>query len=505
MWFNLLLGVAVGAGPDILPDPPPLPEPIGRAFIGNPPPIDSDNATAPPGKAFIGNPLPNALPRPRTISITVAQQQPADSPPVEFNIPGLPPAAPKAEEKPAAVVTPPDRWFLMRNLQGNWLGAVLDDNRTSISGWVEQSFTGSTASVNNQPVVWNDRANSYLLNSAWVRLDRSVVTTGTTEPTWGYRVDLSMGTDYRFSMMRGLFNNQLKNSQFNADGTPAQNLYGIDPIQFYTNVYIPTLFQGTDIRAGRLFTPWGYESLEGISTPFVSRSYAFNWSPPFTHMGIMASTTFTPQWSAKFMLANGNDVFLNSDTQELRAVGALTWTSYDKRDSATFGFTVGRGRFDTSAPYNPATVGEQTEPAGRNNINVFDLVYTHAFNPRLSYAAELLYGYQTNVPANVAGGIITNDAVPFGTARWASIAQYMTYVVSPQVTSITRLEFFDDFDGQRTGFQGLYTAITTGLQIKPYKSLMIRPELRFDYNGQSLPFEGKNYLFTAAIDAIIRF
>ena len=64
---------------------------------------------------------------------------------------------------------------------------------------------------------------------------------------------------------------------------------------------------------------------------------------------------------------------------------------------------------------------------------------------------------------------------------------------------------FDDFQGQRTGFNGLYTAITGGMQYRPVKDILIRPEVRFDYNGYSLPFENKHGIFTAAIDAIVRF
>jgi len=145
----------------------------------------------------------------------------------------------------------------MRTLQGTWYGAALDDNRTSVSGWVEGSYTASSAKVTNQPVVWNDRADRFLMNQAWFRLERSVVTSGTTDPTWGYRIDADYGSDYRFSMMRGLLNNQLKNSQGN------QNLYGVDLIQFYSNVYVPTLFQGTDVRVGRLFTRSGTKASRG--------------------------------------------------------------------------------------------------------------------------------------------------------------------------------------------------------------------------------------------------
>src|SRR5947209_2596165 len=210
--------------------------------------------------------------------VLAAGQPPApDAPaPEPLNVPVYAPA-PAAAPAAAAAAAPPDRWFLMKALQGSWAGVFLDDSRTSISGWTEASYTASTNSVTNQPEVWNDRANRFLVNQHWIRIDRAVVTSGTTEPTWGYRIDTLIGSDYRFTLMRGLLNSQLEN----ANGT--QNLYGVDLIQFYANAYVPTLFEGTDVRAGRLFTPFGYESLEGPSTPFVSRSYAFNWCPPFSH------------------------------------------------------------------------------------------------------------------------------------------------------------------------------------------------------------------------------
>lgn len=68
----------------------------------------------------------------------------------------------------------------------------------------------------------------------------------------------------------------------------------------------------------------------------------------------------------------------------------------------------------------------------------------------------------------------------------------------------TRLELFDDVDGNRTGYSGLYTAITTGFNFKPHPAIVIRPELRFDYNTESRPFEDKHGLLTATTDVIVR-
>ncbi len=437
-------------------------------------------------------------PAPRIAPVVAAAQPDEQSPtPTNITIQVPPPVSlPPSPSTPLPTATA-DRWALMRVLQGTWYGAVLDDNRTSISGWTEMSYTASSNRVSNQPMVWNDRANRFLMNQTWIRFERSVVTSGTSDVTWGYRVDADYGTDYRFSLMRGFLNNQLLNSQGN------QNLYGVDLIGFYANVYIPTLFQGTDIRVGRLFTPWGAESLEGISTPLVSRSYAFNWSPPFTHMGVMVSPTFNANWSGKFMLANGNDVWIGSDAQEMRFVGALTWLSDSKTDAVTYGWTWGRGKFNAGTPFNPATAGEQSEPAGRNNINVNDLMWTHLFDHRWTYATELIYGYQYGVPANVPGGIIATTKTS-GTAHWGSWVNYLFCNLTSNLTGIVRYELFDDFEGQRTGFEGLYSALTVGCQYRPWKSVLIRPEIRYDYNGYSRPFEGKHGLVTAALDCIVR-
>ena len=392
-----------------------------------------------------------------------------------------------------------EKWFLMRRLEGTSLGTLMADRRLTVSGWLQNSYTWSTTDVSNQPVVWNDRANKYLLNQLWLRIDKAVDTEAK-EATWGYRWDNLYGTDYRFSLTRGLLPGQLQNSI-----PTQQNLYGYDPIQFYVNAFLPNLFQGTDIRAGRLFTPWGYESLEGPASPFVSRSYAFNWSPPFTHMGIMLSPKFNDKWSGKYMLANGNDIFFDH-TEELRFVGATTYQASEDT-AATLGWSLGRGALNQGAPFAPATTGLDSEPAGRNNFNNLDLVVSHNVTEKLNLAAEFIWGYQWNVPANIPGGIIdTRKAVgQSGVANWYGWAQYFNYKLSDKWTHVTRVELWNDAEGQRTGFEGLYTAVTTGMQYSPVPDLLIRPFVRYDTNNQSTPFEGKHFIWTGALEAIVRY
>lgn len=473
----------------------PLARPSATAQVPQPEVILLD--VTPPGEGIAApalQPLPGPL-----LEMTPTPPAGEGATPEPLVIPApftAPPAPLPTPPTPATVSPPPDRWWIMRELQGTWLGAFLDDDRLSLSGWTEASYTGSTSRVSNLPVSFNDRANTFLLQQQWFRIDRALVTTGTTEPTFGYHLDVMVGSDYRWMLQRGLFNSQLVNS------TGAQNLYGVDPVQFYANAYFPTLFRGTEFRVGRTYNPWGYESLEAVSTPMLSRSYAY-FNTPFTVMGVGAYTTFTPQWSGIFILANGNDTFLVSE-QEPRMFGKLTYASPDQRDNVQLGWALGRGKFNAGAPFSPATVALAQEPAGHNNFNAIDVVYTHTFNPVFTYVNETMFAWQTSVPANVPGGIVRSTTDSPGTAHWASCVHYFRFTLSPLLGSILRVETFDDFNGQRSGFPGLYTDVTAGLQFRLRKDVILRPELRYDYNGQSRPFEGSHGQFLAASDLIIR-
>ncbi|MCQ8780348.1 porin, partial [Escherichia coli] len=72
------------------------------------------------------------------------------------------------------------------------------------------------------------------------------------------------------------------------------------------------------------------------------------------------------------------------------------------------------------------------------------------------------------------------------------------------VASTLRAEVFNDTTGFRTGFEGLYTEITYGIAWKPCPGLLIRPSVRYDYNGYSRPFEGDHHLWTAVMEAVVR-
>ena len=80
----------------------------------------------------------------------------------------------------------------------------------------------------------------------------------------------------------------------------------------------------------------------------------------------------------------------------------------------------------------------------------------------------------------------------------------IAYTFTPRCSGTARLEFFDDLQGQRTGFAGLYSALTLGVTYQPRPYFLLRPEIRYDYNNHARPFEDRHGLFTAALDVIVR-
>jgi hypothetical protein len=358
----------------------------------------------------------------------------------------------------------------MKLLQGTWPGNALDSNRMQLSGWTDASFTASSDRHSNLPLGFNYRANEFLLQQNWVRFERSVVKSGTTDPTFGFRSDTILpGSDYRFTLPRGIFDSQLTA----AGGQPQR--YGIDPIQFYGEAYFPTIGRGLDIKVGRIFCQYGVESNAAVDNNLSSHAYTFIYDP-FTHTGAMGTLNLTDTWSVQAGIILGSDIFIDP-ADSPTGMGSIKWAPPGGRDSVLFSFIVGNGRFDRRHLFH--------------NPETFDLVWTHTFNSRLSYNLEGLYGFTTNVP-------------DIGFANWAGLLQYVTWTFSPRLSTTARLEFFDDFQGQRTGFSGLYTAMTVGLNYRPHPSVIFRPELRYDYNDRSRPFEDRHGLFTATMDVILR-
>lgn len=356
-----------------------------------------------------------------------------------------------------------ERTPLMGAIADSSVGKALDSAGIELSGWVEMSAPFSTTDQSLLPQGFPYRANEFSVQQNWIRLER---TTGA-DRSWGFRSDwIAPGTDYRFTIARGLLDDQLTDD----DGSPER--YGFDPVQFYAE-WRPA--DSTILKLGRLFAPYGAESIEGWSTPLPSRSYSFIYNP-FTQTGLYLSTPLGDSLTFTGAVTAGNDVFLDDASQPTVDLG-VTYTSADKEFDSTLFFILGESQYDDEEQFN--------------NPGIFDIVTNWQITKELKYTLELVGGLVRDVPE-------------VGTAKWLGAVQYLRYQLTPTVEALARFELFADAEGNRTGTEGTYVSPTVGLGIRPYSWLLVRPELRFDHQTEGRSFEGSRDQFTATVDALVR-
>jgi hypothetical protein len=168
--------------------------------------------------------------------------------------------------------------------------------------------------------------------------------------------------------------------------------------------------------------------------------------------------------------ANSNAAFL----------GGVSFKNSDQTQALTS--TVSSGNEPVFIANSPQNIG---------NRSIWSNVYTNEINDKWTYVLQNDNGWQFN--ANT--GLETQNQQA-GLAQWYGINQYLFYNVSDTVVAGMRFEWFRDNNGYRVFapirnywvggpnqglFQGNFFAATWGLNWKPTKNWIIRPELRYDW------------------------
>ena len=399
----------------------------------------------------------------------VKVQAPAPVPaPMPMAIPTAP-AAP-ATEAPAAEEPKKeeDKFFLQKLLESSPAGQTLAGNGWKINGWTQGSYSTGSNRNSNLPVPFIDRARDFSLNQNFLHVEKSI-DTSKKEFQIGGTADLILpGTDARLTISRNLLSGQVRRGE----------QYPIDLFQGFVSLFLPNLgSQGTTLQVGKFATPCEYETVQAISTPFISRSYLFNYNP-FTHTGVNAITPLSDDWTISNAITLGSDNFFG-DTTRATYVGSLKWAPKESKSTVLFNTVITDASFDV----------------GRNfaYYNLYNLQFIHKLTDKTTYVADATYSHINNAPG-------------IGFANWYGMANYLLHDVNDKLQLKGRLELFNDEQGFRTGSKGLYTAATTGLTWKPVPYVAIMPEVRYDYNSgrNAGPFEGNRDLFTATIGAIVR-
>lgn len=373
-----------------------------------------------------------------------------------------PAAEGKADEAPT--------YFFMNLFADRPAGRWMKCNNVNIYGWTEVSYNGSTASRTNLPITMYDQANQWQMNQNWLHLDKSI-DMERKEFQLGGTADLILpGTDARYTISRNLLDSQLSDAP---SGGPRE--YPIDLFQAYGEAFLPGFGpQGSSVKFGKFQTIVGYEMVQAPLTPFLGRSFLFQYNP-FTHSGALVTTPLNDTWTVFNGGVIGSDNFFG-DVARPTYLGGIRWAPKDGATTAQFNTVITDPTYDANDAFP--------------FYNVYNLVVTHKINECFNYAADLTYSHIDGAPG-------------VGFADWYGAAQYLFWKHTDKLTSQFRMELFNDSEGFRTGTRGLYTSPTYGLAWAPTDWALLRPSIQYAYNPNG-PFEGDRDIWIGAMDFILR-
>jgi Putative beta-barrel porin-2, OmpL-like. bbp2 len=424
-------------------------------------------------------PAPGATPAPTTRRIPPA---PFDSPPFpngDWQIGGSTIIGDPGELAP---------WPLMQAIYEGPGGDAWKRSKVQIYGWVNFSGNISTSDAGgktqngNFPLIYDLRPNRMELNQIVLYLERLPDEAQTDHIDWGFRVSFLYGLDYRFTTSRGFLSDQLlKHNSYS----------GFDMPMIYFDLYIPYVFQGMNIRIGRIISEPDIEAQLAPNNLMASHSLLYGFDN-YCQEGIFTTTKINDQWTIQAGISNGTDVTIweNDPGNQPTGTVMVQWTSPNQMDSIYAGDNAfNNGEF------------------GYNNLQQIVGTWTHKFNDKIYTATEAWYMYMNDAKSHP-----TKD-VPFqggsfpvrdGYAPEWAVLNYTMFRISRNAFFTVRNEYMNDKVGSRTGFATQYSEHAIGLTWWPDKIITIRPELRFDHSYDTRAYNnGRDHNQLAFITDVI--
>ena len=390
----------------------------------------------------------------------------------------------------------PNRWLETEYLKKRGI---------STYGWLDVGIGGNNwGSTFNGPITFNDRNWQAQMNQLYL-VNEKVIDTADGGWDWGGRVDLLYGTDSIYTTARGL--DAFLFPQFAASGVSAWQSskdYGLALPQ----LYVELARDNVAVKLGHFYTIIGYEVVPAIGNFFYTHAYTMQYGEPFTHTGVLGTWTPNEQMVVYGGVTNGWDNWSDplvgpgnlsnpgypGSNSNAAFLGGITFKNSDATQSLTF--TTSSGINATATDY---AVGNRT---------VLSTVYSNELSEKLTYVFQNDNGWQFNGLANGTGFKTngqTNDL-----AQWYGVNQYLFWNFSETLVGGLRMEWFRDNNGTRVldpirnaaqpgnsnytgGYQGNFWEMTWGLNYKPNKNWMVRPEVRYDWYtpdvaGSNLPY-----------------
>ncbi len=442
---------------------------------------------------------PSAPPSARTGWPTVPQS----SPPMPFTDWPYGGTTLIGDNRTASVDSP-----LMVAIEHTGVGKELNTLGIQAYGWIDYggNISSSKLKYGNAPAAYDYNPNSIQLDQAVLYVERTPDTVQTDHIDWGFRLSAIAGENYRYTTSYGVASYQLLKDN---------HYYGYDFPMVYGELWIPKIMDGLMIRVGR------YISLPDIEAQLAPNNYMYTHSitytlDNYTNEGIQTTLAVTPQimlqlgvsvgteaaiWNEGVKFKNalpgnplyGGNTFLKDPGAQPSVTACGRWQSMDgKNDVNVCADAINRGVW------------------GYNNLQWYGFTAYHTFNAHWHISYEFYTEHEDGVPNaknatalaifNGGGTPFSPQFIPYNapalaqcksavvlrcnTASIGTVA-YLNYSPEPLDNVSFRAEYYNDQEGQRTGYAAVYYDLGIGWQHWLSPQIEMRPE--FTYYSGSVP------------------
>jgi len=395
---------------------------------------------------------------------------------------------------------------------------ALQKARIKIYGWANPGMDYSTSHHSNIPLTYAIVPNRLELDQLILRFERTPDTVQTEHKDWGFRVTNLFGLDYRWTTALGWYpaSRELLNHNYQ---------YGYDPVELYGQLYFPKIAKGMLLKFGRYISPPDIEAQLAPDNYLWTHSIMFTVDA-YTHTGIESTIKLNNQWTIQGGIHAGDDMAPWAPGAIPTAEAYIRWVSKNNKDSFYGGVdSINNGRFrlakevERAAAVAAFTGMPATKIPAHDNLQQFNLTWSHAFNSRIHTTTEAYYLYTFDA---LEGGTVNNGPpkpfaaltgpgafLPGYSQAWGVVNYTQFKISNKDFISVRPVDYLGDVRGWRTGFPTTYASWTIGWTHRFSDLLSFRPEIRYEraLNGHQNPYDNGNrrYQFTFGADLIQRF
>lgn len=328
-------------------------------------------------------------------------------------------------------------------------------------GWLEGGYTGASfpgsGILSVQPRL-NRFGNEFTLNEIGLVAEKTLAQD---RFDWGFMVRYFAGSDAALGQPKG-----------GIDDPPGNPRFGQDFRDLYLSAHLPILTDGgVNVKVGRMNSIIGWNGFLAPYRPFYSSDYQFFYSQDGAFTGALAQLVVDDQldiWNG--VTFGANTFFTKRSENSICYIGQVNyWLTSEKRT-----------RFTASTYDGPDAVFAAPGMNG-DFVSMVELRVQHAWTERITQVVQSNMGWDTNTPV--------------GTGSWYGLYTVGILHLTHKWDLQSRLEWFRDVRGTRTGVNTNYAEVTLGVNYHPNEWLEIRPEIRGDFAGQ--PAYGYNGAHTA--------